>query len=60
MTIIDTLSNANGILDQLISIVPKTIAFAAIAATLVPESTPFIGAILHKIAFNIGTAKNKD
>jgi hypothetical protein len=59
MTIIDTLSNANGILDQLISIVPKTIAFAAIAATLVPESTPIVGAFLHKIALNIGKAANK-
>jgi len=59
MSIIDSLTNANGILDQLISIVPKAITFAAIAATLVPETTPIIGTLLHKLAFNIGKAENK-
>lgn len=59
MSIIETLNNANGILDQLLSVVPKAIAFAAIASTMIPESTPVIGALLHKTAFNIGKAANK-
>lgn len=59
MSIINSLTNANDILDQLISFVPKAISFAAIAATLVPESTPLLGSLLHKLAFNIGKAANK-
>lgn len=59
MSIINSLINANDILDQLISFVPKAISFAAIAATLVPESTPLLGSLLHKLAFNIGKAANK-
>ncbi len=59
MSIITLLSFSNEVLDQLNTLAPKVIAFAAIAATLVPESTPIVGAILHKLAFNIGTAANK-
>ena len=59
MSIFETLSNANGILDQLISLVPKIVSFAAIAATMIPETTPVIGSLLHNLAFNIGKAANK-
>ena len=59
MNIIEALNIANGILDQLISFVPKTVAFAAIASAIIPEATPVIGALLHKIAFNVGKAANK-
>jgi hypothetical protein len=59
MSIITILSFSNEVLDQLNNLAPKVIAFAAIAATLVPESTPIIGILLHKIAFNIGKAENK-
>jgi hypothetical protein len=59
MSIIDTLSFSNDLLDQLNNLAPKVIAFAAIFATLVPESTPIIGMLLHKLAFNVGKAENK-
>jgi hypothetical protein len=59
MSIINLLSFSNDLLDQLNNLAPKVIAFAAIFATLVPESTPYIGLVLHKIAFNIGKAENK-
>ena len=59
MSIIDLFTSTNSVLDHLLSIVPKIIAFAAIIATLIPETTPIIGSLLHKIAFNIGKATNK-
>lgn len=59
MNLIELLAYTNGLLDQLIVVAPKVIAFAAITATFIPESTPFIGAFLHKAALNIGKATNK-
>lgn len=59
MSIITLLAFSNDLLDQVISITPKVIMFSAILATLIPESTPIIGALLHKAALNIGNAQNK-
>lgn len=59
MSVIDLFTSTNTVLDHLMSIIPKIIALAAVIAALIPETTPIIGSLLHKIAFNVGKAANK-
>jgi len=59
MGIVAILTTINGSLDQLTDLIPKVGYFCAALAAVVPESTPVIGVILHKVGFNVGKAANK-
>jgi hypothetical protein len=59
MNLLDIFAVSNTLLDQLSNLAPKIIALAAVLATLVPETTPIIGMLLHRLAFNVGKAVNK-
>jgi len=59
MDIVAILTMINSSLDQLTDLIPKTIAFAAALATVVPESTPLIGVMIHKVGLNFGKAANR-
>jgi hypothetical protein len=59
MNIVDLLTTTNASLAQLTILIPSICGFCAALASVVPESTPIIGYIIHKIGFNFGKAANK-
>jgi len=59
MNIVDLLTTINGSIGQLTILIPTVCGFCAALASVVPESTPIIGHILHTVGFNFGKAANK-
>jgi hypothetical protein len=59
MNIVELLTTFNGGLGQLTILIPTVIGFCSAVATVVPESTPYVGKIIHKIGGNFGQAANK-
>lgn len=59
MNIVELLTTFNGGLGQLTILIPTVIGFFSALATVVPESTPYVGGIIHKIGCNLGKAANK-